>query len=63
MIRRESVTLLAVFRCIVPGCIAYGSIEMFFVNELGVDVFVTVSADNGSARRFAHLGSCPSMGR
>ena len=20
-------------------------------------------ADNGSARRFAHLGSCPSMGR
>lgn len=48
MIRRESVTPLAVFRCIVPGCIAYGGIEMFFVNELGVDVFVTVSADNFS---------------
>ena len=44
----ESISSLTVFRCVVSGCIAYGGIEMFFVNELGIDVFVTVSADNFS---------------
>ena len=44
----ESISSLTVFRCVVSGCIAYGGIEMFFVDELGIDVFVTVSADNFS---------------
>ena len=51
MIRCESITPLTVFRCIVSGCIVYGGIEMFSVNEFGVDVFVTVSADNASLCR------------
>ena len=58
MIRRESVTPLAVFRCIVPGCIAYGGIEMFAVNEFNIDVFVAISSDNAGFRRSRFDSRC-----
>lgn len=46
MIRCEPVASLTVFRCIVPSCVVYGGIEMFSVNEFGIDVFVAISPDD-----------------
>lgn len=42
VIWREPVAPLTVLRCVVPGCVACGGIEMFAVDEFVIDVFVAI---------------------
>lgn len=51
VIWREPVAPLTVLRCVVPGCVACGGIEMFAVDEFVIDVFVAIpSNDAGFCR-------------